>query len=179
MLIDIIFALLLIFACIKGLRKGFILALFSVVAFIIGIAAALKLSAVVATKLSENVNATGKWLPVISFIIVFILVVVLVNLGGRLIQKAFEAMMLGWLNRIAGVVLYIFLYSIIFSIFLFYAVQLDFIKETTISASKTYKYIQPLGPKLIDALGRIIPLFKDIFGQLEQFFGQVSNKIQH
>jgi membrane protein required for colicin V production len=179
MFIDLVLAILIIFACIQGLRKGFILALFSIIAFIIGIAAALKLSAVVAMKLSENVNVSGKWLPVISFLLVFILVVVLVNLGGRLIQKAIETLLLGWVNKIAGVVLYILLYCIIYSIFLFYAVQLHFIKGSAISASQTYAYIQPLGPKVINVIGTVIPLFKDIFAQLEYFFGQVSNKMQH
>ena len=179
MLIDIIFFALIIFACIKGLRKGFVVALFSIIAFIVGLAAALKLSAVVATKLSENVNVSGRWLPVISFIIVFLVVVLLVNLGGRLIQKALEAVMLGWLNRVAGVLLFIVLYCIIYSIFLFYAVQLHIIKDVTISASKTYPYLKPIGPKVIDMIGSVIPFFKDIFAQLEHFFGEVSNKIQH
>ena len=71
MLIDLVFAVLVFFACIKGLRKGLIIALFSVVAFIVGLAAALKLSAVVANKLSENLEVSGKWLPVISFTVVF------------------------------------------------------------------------------------------------------------
>ncbi|MEO8771431.1 MAG: CvpA family protein [Ferruginibacter sp.] len=179
MLIDIIFAALIIFACIKGFRKGFVVALFSIVAFIVGLAAALKLSAVVASKLSENVNVSGKWLPAISFIIVFLVVVLLVNLGGKLIQKTLEAVMLGWLNRIAGVLLFIALYCIIYSIFLFYAVQLHIIKEGTISASQSYPYLKPIGPKVINMIASVIPFFKDIFAQLEHFFGEVSNKIQH
>lgn len=179
MLIDIIFFALLFFACIKGLKKGFIVALFSVVAFIIGIAAALKLSAFVAAKLSENVEVSGKWLPVISFILVFLGVVLIVNLGAKLIQKAIEAVMLGWLNRIAGVVLYILIYTIIYSIFLFYAVQLHIIKEKAISASVMYPYIQPVGPKIIDSIGSVVPFFKDLFTQLEAFFTAVANKMQH
>ncbi len=179
MLIDLIFAALILFACIKGYKKGLIIALFSVIAFIVGLAAALKLSAVVASRLSENVNVSGKWLPVISFILVFLVVVLLVNLGGRFIQKTFEVAMLGWVNRIAGVILYILVYSIIYSIFLFYAVQLHIIKEGTIAASQVYPYIQPLGPKVINIIAGIIPIFKDIFAQLEHFFGLVSYKIEH
>jgi membrane protein required for colicin V production len=179
MLIDLIFFVLIIFACIKGSRKGFIIALFSVVAFIVGLAAALKLSAVVASKLSENVNISGKWLPVIAFILVFLVVALLVNLGGRLIQKSFEIAMLGWLNRIAGILLYILIYTIIYSIFLFYGIQLHIIKEEAILSSKMYPYIQPIGPIVINKIGSIIPIFKDLFTQLEQFFGLVSNKIAH
>ena len=177
MFIDVFFLLLMIMACFKGLRKGFIIALFSIIGFIVGLAAALKLSAVVAEKLSSNLNASGKWLPALSFLLVFIVVVILINLGARLIQKSFEMVMLGWVNRIGGMLLYALLYSIFFSIFLFYATQLHFIKAETISASQVYPYIKPLGPKVINSLGTIIPVFKDMFSNLEKFFGSLPTDL--
>lgn len=179
MIIDLIFAVLVIFAFIQGMRKGFILALFSVLAFVIGMAAALKLSAVVAVKLSESTNVSGKWLPFVAFILVFIVVVFLVNMGGRLIQQAFTALLLGWVNKIAGVLLFVLVYSIIYSIFLFYAVQLQLIKENSIDTSNCYGFIQPIAPIIISKMGTVIPFLKDIFGELERFFDLVSNKIQH
>ncbi len=177
MLIDAIFAILVLLACIKGFRTGLIVGIFSIVAFIAGLAAALKLSSVVAVKLSHNINMSGKWLPVISFITVFLIVVILVNLGAKLIQRSFEMVMLGWLNKIGGIILFILIYSIVFSIFLFYAVQLHFLKTETIQASKCYPLIQPLGPGVINKLAVAIPFFKDMFSQLQEFFGRVGNKI--
>jgi membrane protein required for colicin V production len=179
MLIDVFFAIIVLFACIKGFQKGLILAFFSIVAFILGLAAALKLSAVVATKLHASMSVSAKWLPLISFVLVFLIVVVLVNLGAKLLQKSVELVLLGWVNRLGGIVFYILLYSIIFSIFLFYAVQLHLIKPETIAASTCYEILRPLGPAVIDKLGVIIPFFKDMFSQLQQFFTAVSNKIQH
>ncbi|HMJ45813.1 MAG TPA: CvpA family protein [Ferruginibacter sp.] len=179
MLIDIVYIILVIVACIKGIRKGFIIAIFSVLGFIAGLAAALKLSSFVANRLSIHINTGGKWLPVISFIFVFLVVALLVNLAGRLIEKSFSLVMLGWANRLGGMLLYIFLYSIIFSVFLFYAVQLNIIKISTIQASNIYPYIQSLGPRVINSIGTIIPVFKDMFDQLQQFFGGVSDKMQH
>ena len=179
MLIDAAFTLLIILACIKGYRKGLIIALFSFFAFILGIAAALKLSSVVAAKLSTNINASGKWLPVISFIAVFLIVVILVNLAGKIIQKSVETLLLGWVNRIGGMVFFILLYSIIFSVFLFYAVQLHFFSETAIHSSYTYTILQRFGPAVINILGNILPLFKNMFGLLEEFFNKVYIKLQH
>jgi membrane protein required for colicin V production len=177
MLIDAIFVILMVLACWKGLRKGFIVAIFSVLGFIIGIAAALKLSAVVAARLSTQVNGGAKWLPVVSFLLVFIAIAFLVNFCGKLIQKTFETVMLGWANRLAGALLYMLLYSIIFSVFLFYAVQLNFIKVETTAASVVFPYLLPLAPKVINGFGAVIPLFKDMFEQLQQFFGGISNKV--
>ncbi len=174
MFIDIVFLILILLACVKGYSKGFIIALFSIVGFIAGLAAALKLSAYVAARLSGTFNTSGKWLPFISFLLVFIAVVLLVNLGAKLIQKSIEMVMLGWLNRIAGIILFALLYSIFFSIFLFYAVQLHIISNETIAASTAYPYLQPLGPAVINSLGTIIPIFKDMFTQLQEFFGRMN-----
>lgn len=176
MLIDILFFILMLIAVFKGYSKGFIVALFSVVAFIVGLAAALKLSAIAAQKLSGTFNTSGKWLPVLSFLVVFIGVVLLIRLGARIIQGSIELAMLGWINRIAGIVLYALLYAILFSVFLFYAVQLHVFSDESIAASNIYPYIQPLGPKVIDSLGTVIPWFKDMFSQLERFFEDISSQ---
>jgi membrane protein required for colicin V production len=176
MLIDITFGILMILAVYKGFSKGFIVALFSVLGFIIGIAAALKLSAIVAAKLSTQIDGGSKWLPAVSFLLVFIAAAFLVNFIGRIIQRTFETIMLGWLNRIAGILLYAILYSMILSVFLFYAVQLNFIKPQTISESAVYPYLQPIAPKVINGFGSVIPWFKNMFEQLQQFFGGVAAK---
>jgi membrane protein required for colicin V production len=177
-MIDIIFAILLIIAVIKGLRKGLVVALFSIIAYIIGLAAALKLSAVVAAYLEKNVSVPGKWLPVLSFAIVFLVVVILVNWGGKFIEKTFEMAFLGWANKLAGAALYVALYTIILSIILFYAEKINLLQPHTFTQSTTYPYIKPWGSVVIDSFGKIIPVFKDMFTNLESFFENIAGKIQ-
>lgn len=174
MIIDIVFLLCMLLALVKGYSKGFIIALFSVVGFIVGLAAAIKLSAFVAGKLSEHLPNAGKWLPAISFLLVFIAVVVLINMGAKLIQKTIEMVLLGWVNRIAGIILYALLYSIFISVFLFYAVQLHILSPETVAASAVYPFIEPLAPAVINGIGKVIPIFKDLFEQLEGFFGKLT-----
>ena len=111
MFIDIAFVIVMLLAVFKGLSKGLILGIFSLVAFTIGLAAALKLSAVVAVYLNNNVTTSTKWLPVLSFILVFVGVVLLVNLIGRVIKKAMQIAMLGWMDKLGGVLLYMIIYN--------------------------------------------------------------------
>lgn len=176
MLIDIIFILVLILAIFKGLNKGLILGIFSFLAIIIGLAAALKLSVVVANYLQESMITATKWLPLLSFILVLIVVILLVGLVARFIKKALQFAMLGWLDSLGGMILYIALYTIIFSIFLFYASKLILIQPEVVAGSRTYPYIAPWGPKVIDNLGKIIPVFKDMFADLENFFAEIAKK---
>ena len=67
MLIDLLLLILAVFAIIKGFSRGLIVGIFSLLAIIIGLAAAMKLSLVVAGWLGESVNVSERWLPVISF----------------------------------------------------------------------------------------------------------------
>jgi membrane protein required for colicin V production len=169
---------MMIVAIFKGYRKGLIIAAFSIIAFIIGLAAELKLSAVVATYLQQNISVSTKWLPFLSFALVFFVVVLLVNWGGKLIEKTVEMALLGWANKIGGILLFAALYTIIYSIFLFYAIKINLFDKETIVQSVAYPFVKPWGPVVIDSFGSIIPIFKNTFAQLEQFFQGISDKVK-
>lgn len=176
MFIDIAFVIVLVLAIFKGLRKGLILGVFSLFAFIIGLAAALKLSVVVAEYLKDNAGSFSKWLPLISFMLGFIAVIFLVGLLARLVKKTMQFAMLGWLDSLGGMILYLLIYTIIFSVFLFFAEKLFLIQPTTVQDSIMYPYVSPWGPKVMDNLGNIIPIFKDMFTELQEFFGNLAKK---
>jgi membrane protein required for colicin V production len=177
MLLDLIVAVLLVLAVIKGYQQGLITGLFSFVAIIIGLAAALKLSVVVAGYIGSAVKVAEEWLPIVSFAVVFIVVIILVRLGAKALQHTVEVAMLGWVNRLGGVLFYTALYLLVFSVLLFYAEQMKLLQPQTIQQSVTYSYIQPFGPKVINGFGAIIPLFRDMFTDLENFFGTVAQEI--
>ena len=179
MLIDLIFVVAMIVAIFKGYQKGFIIAIFSIIAFILGLAAALKLSVVVAGYLNESINVSAKWLPFLAFAIVFFVVVILIRLCAKMIEKAFQVMLLGLLNRIAGIFLYAVLYIIILSIFIFYTEKLQLLQPSTIHSSVTYNFLKPWGPEIMDNFGKVIPWFKDMFSQLGVFFDGLANKMRH
>ena len=167
----------MVLALIKGYRRGFIVAVFSLIAIIVGLAAAIKLSTVVTGRIGQAVKVSDKWLPLLSFLLVFIVVVLLIRLGAKAIQRITETFMLGWFNRLAGIILYAAIYITIFSILLFYAGQMKILRSETIQSSVTYSFIQPWGPKAIDGFGAVIPFFKNMFAELEEFFSRMSPKL--
>lgn len=178
MFIDVIALVLVVWACFKGLRNGLIVGVFSLLAFIIGLAAALKLSAIVAEYIGTNTNIGQRWLPFIAFAVVFLIVVFLVRLGAKAIEAVLRIAMLGWLNKLGGIILYVLLYLFIFSIIIFYAVQLNLIKQETMAASVAYPYIQPLAPKVMNILGYLLPFLKNMFSELQVFFEGISHKVK-
>lgn len=179
MIIDLIFLAFMAMAIFKGFQKGLVVAVFSIVAFIVGLAAALKLGALVAVWLGESTTINAKWLPFLAFIIVFAGVVMIIHWGAKLIEKAVELAFLGWANKIGGVVLYAVLYSFILSVLLFFAAQMHVFTSTTIEESRIYIFIQPWGPKVLDAVGKVVPVFSNVFADLQEFFEKLSGKLPH
>ena len=177
MLIDLIFAVILVLSILKGYQRGLVIGLFSLVAVIIGLAAAMKLSTVVAGYISEAVKVSEEWLPIISFAVVFLIVLLLIRLGARAIEKAIEVVLLGWVNKIGGIILFTAIYITVFSVLLFYAEQMKLLQADTIDKSVTYSFVQPWGPKAMNGFGSIVPIFKDMFSELEQFFDGVAKEI--
>ena len=178
MLVDIIYLVLIVAAIFKGYSRGLIVAVFSIIALIVGLAAALKLSTVVSAYLGNATSISAKWLPFISFAIVFIGVIFLIRMLAKVVETAFEMVLLGWLNKIGGIVVYIVAYTIIYSVLLFYAEKMQLLSKDTINNSVTYGFIQPLAPFIIDSIGAVIPWFKDMFTELEHFFDKLSGNFR-
>ena len=73
--IDIIFAVVALLAVIKGYQRGLIVGVFSLVAIIVGLAVAMKFSSIAASFLADQFHLKGPWLPLVSFLILLIGVV--------------------------------------------------------------------------------------------------------
>ncbi len=177
MILDLILVVLLVIAAFKGYQRGLIVGLFSFIAIVIGIAAAMKLSTVVASYIGETIKISERWLPIISFAVVLVLVIFLVRAGAAMLQRTVELAMLGWVNRLGGIVFYAAIYLLVFSILLFYAEQIQLLQPATIENSATYSWIRPWGPAVVNGFGGIIPVFRDMFEKLESFFDVIASGI--
>lgn len=142
--IDILFLGMLAMAVFKGIKNGLIVAVFSIVGWIVGIIAAFKFSDVAASYLQGTFDISPRTLSIISFVIVFLLVMLLVNLGAKLVEKTFELALLGWVNRIGGVFFYVLLYTLLFSILIYFGERVHLISAETIASSKVYPWVKPL-----------------------------------
>jgi len=178
MAIDIIFLILLILAIVKGYRNGFVVAVFSLLGILVGLAAAMKFSTLVAAWLQDSTSISAHWLPFLSFVLVMVAVVLLVRLGALFIQSAMELVLLGWLNKLSGIVLYAVLYITLYSVVIFYADKMHWLKPETVAGSVTYSFVQPWGPKAISYFGMAIPFFKGMFEELSRFFASLPAEVK-
>ena len=144
MLLDVLFLAMMMMAVFNGIRNGLVVALFSTVGWILGLYAAFKFSDFAAEYLRDIVNVSARTLSIISFIAVFVVVIVVINLLGKVVEKAVELTMLGWLNRFGGIFFYVLLYTLIFSVLIYFIEKWKLVSEETISSSKVYEWVKPI-----------------------------------
>jgi membrane protein required for colicin V production len=148
--IDIILGLILLFAAVSGFRKGFVSELVSLAALILGIWGAVEFSYITTDFLTEQFDFDTKYLNIISFIITFLVIVILVHITGSSVNKLIEVAMLGFLNKMAGLVFGIVKSALILSIILLVFDKIDqemgILSHKTKTESRLYEPVRTLAP---------------------------------
>ncbi len=152
------------------------MAVFNSISLLFGIAAAVKLSTLVAPTIASYIEVGARFLPIISFLVVFVVVVLAIRLVGKILEKSLETLKIGFLNRLAGVAFYIVLYVAILSTLLFFVNKTGLLSAELIEKSVTYPFIAPFGPAILNAMGTIMPWFKNMFNDLNGFFEELAKK---
>ncbi|HEY2348009.1 MAG TPA: CvpA family protein [Puia sp.] len=177
-MIDIFCCIIICLAVIQGWKKGLILALFSMVCGLVGLAAAVKLSAVLATHMKSDLHMSSRWLPVLAFVLIFVLALLIIRWTGKLLEKLVQMVLMGWLNKLGGILLFLVLYLSIYSILLFYGTKTRIISNQAVDDSHLYSLIAPFGPGIIRFITGFIPLGHDMFNALEGFFDKIAKDIR-
>lgn len=178
MWIDILYIIVIISAIYNGYKNGFVGAVLSTIGIFIGIAAAIKMSVVVIHFLSGNTSLNAKWLPFIAFLLVFLLVMLAVRLLSKMIEAALSTLMMGWLNKTLGMLLYAFIYTAFFSVVVAYFITVSNINFSELSSrSLILPMLLELGPWILDLLSEILPFLKNSYEELQEFFGNWSTRI--
>ena len=103
-IIDIILLICFIPAVVQGIRKGFISQVISIVSLVLGIWMSARFASAVSGWLSQWVAASGQVLEIVAFALILILVFLALGALGKVLEATIKLVMLGWLNRLLGVV---------------------------------------------------------------------------
>ena len=144
------------------------------VSVVIGILLSLKLSHQVADYLFKQNIMTSQYTLLISFILIFVLVVFLFRFGIKLVEKLLEAVLLGWANKILGGVLYSLMTIFIVSTLVWLFNQVNILGPELKKDAKTYPYIEPISPKVIELSSEYLPLMKNLFQQIKGLTQQTT-----
>ncbi len=157
--LDLIIAVVLVWAFYSGYKKGIIYMLISFLAIIVGLYAAIHFSYLIVELLSQWLHKNPDELAIMSYIITFIIVFALLHLTGKLLDKFLEAVALGFVNRIAGGALSVAIKLVVLSLILWLFDQgnqmFPLVKQETLNESKLYKPVKDLSPVILVNLKKL------------------------
>lgn len=162
--IDIIIAIILFLFGFKGFRKGLIIEVVTLLALGVGIYGAMHFSDFTAERLVEYVEVKPEYLNTIAFILTFILLVVAVNLIGRLVSNLVKTMNLGLLDRLGGFVFGVAKGVLLCSLLMLVLNNLKVlgvVKEEAKQESKLYPYVEQTVPYLYRGFDLVKDFVKD------------------
>lgn len=153
---DLIIIILIIASLIKGYISGFVMQLASLCGIILGAIFAGKLSEAITPKLIDIADGTPHIMGPISYIIAFVIILIVMLLLGKAIQSVIKAMELNFFNRIAGAIFCSAKWLILFSILLNLITEMDqnklLIKKDVRENTYTYAYVKKIAPLAIPYL---------------------------
>lgn len=155
--IDAVILIILILSVVSGFVNGFVKEVASLAGLILGIWGAIRFSAFTAGMLYEWFDMSGQYVGIIAFIITFILIVVVIHFIGLVADKLINAIALGFLNRILGMVFGIIksvlILSVIFVIMNAIDARRPFLPQERIEESFFYNPISDLAPAIFPIIG--------------------------
>lgn len=165
--LDIVILILVGLGALKGYRRGFVVEIFSFVAFFIGLYLALELTIPVSVGLFGETSYFGI-ISVVVFIALFILLSLLIKAGAKALKNMIDTTLLGAVDNLAGAlaggIKWAFILSMIF--WVFSSVGFDLASRYAPNAI-VFPYILHIGPAIFEWLGQVIPMIRDFMDSMQ------------
>lgn len=163
--LDIILVVCFIPAIIRGISKGFVEQVVALISIFAGAWLGFHYGSVIAEWAAPYLNISDNLLRIISFVAVVLVAVIILNLIGRLIAKTLKLAMLGWMDKLLGLVFALLKAALIIGlvIILFDALNAQFslVRTEVLDESVLYKAIKSIADT-------VFPYLKDFISDAKE-----------
>ena len=157
---DIIILLCFVPAIIHGLSKGFVVQAVALISLVLGAWLSFNFSIPVSEWLKSFIHASGTILQVIAFVLILAAVLVGLNILGRMLAGMVKLVMLGWLDKLLGIVFALFktVLAVGLVIILFDTLNSKFqlVPQKTIDSSALYQPVKDVADVVFPYLKKMI-----------------------
>lgn len=168
--IDIILIVLLGIGTYRGFQTGLLMQLLGIIAFFLAIIGGFHLMYWGTELLGEHLNGYESILPIISFVIIFIVIIVTINLIGKGLKAVLNMTILGSFDNITGAIVGFFKWALVLSILIWVAGTFGlFPLEEYYEDTIILPLVASIGPFLLETFSGILPLLEDVTGQQNDY----------
>jgi membrane protein required for colicin V production len=104
-LLDFIILLPIVWLCIRGFMKGFIIEVATLAGMALGIIAAYFFADDLQFLLKDYFSFSAQGTRIVAYIVIFLIVLLVMLLIGKLVEKSVDLMAMGWLNKLLGAII--------------------------------------------------------------------------
>ena len=166
--LDIILLIPLVFGAVLGFRKGLLLEIIGILAFVLAIVGGFKLMQLGITYLKDYFEGIDHLLPFISFIIIFLAIILLINMLGKVVKKMIDMTLLGGVDKFAGALVGMVKWAIGISIILFLTINFGIELPGQDEDLVLYPFMVDLGPNIISALDVVLPFAEEMLESIKE-----------
>ncbi len=158
-IIDIILLLCFIPAVINGIRKGLIAQVIAILVLIVGTWLSYKFATLIGGWMVQWINTSQQLLNIIAFVIIFIIVALVLNMVGKILEKTIKIILLGWLNRLLGVAFSLLKWFLILGLLI---LVFDALNGTFHFVAKDYVNQSFLYRPMLDLVNKVFPYIRGL-----------------
>lgn len=153
---DIFILIIVVFSLIKGFMSGLVMQLSSLIGLIVCAFFAGQVATFITPYLLSVISADEYITKPLAYLLAFLIIIFAVMIIGKAIDGFFKAIMLGFVNRLAGAVFsiakWILLISILLNLLIGFDKNQTVIKPDVRENSLTFSHIQKIAPHFIPFL---------------------------
>jgi len=172
--IDIIFIVVFAFGFWKGYSQGIIGTVFNLAAYVFGIALGFKLTPTTTNILNQLFHSENPSMFVAAFLVNLFLIMFILRQVAKILESGLQAAYLGVFNQMLGGALLGSFFVLIYSILLWFLVQVQFINNTTIAESRSYPLLEALPGRAKSLAFRFKPMAEDAWGSSLNWMNRVQ-----
>ena len=151
-------------AIFQGIRKGFIAQAVSIISIILGIWASARFANIVSDWIAQYITASEQVLRLVAFALILVLVFLVLAALGKMLEGVIKLVMLGWLNKLLGVVFALLKTGLIVGLVIMAFSSLNdnfkFVQESVLNESIMYPPLKKLAFEVFPYLKDMLTLGK-------------------
>lgn len=172
--IDFVFIIALGLGFWHGYSKGIIGTVFNVLAYVFGVVIAFKMAPTTTDILKRIFNSENPSFFIAAFLLNMGLIMFMLRATANAFEKGLQAVYLGFINRVLGGSLMAGLALLVYSVLLWFVVQVKIVNEETIKQSKTYPLLEKMPGAAKEVAVRLTPFAKEMWDTSMDWIGEVD-----
>ncbi len=176
MIIDVILLIVAGWGFYQGYSRGIIKTVFTVFSVVFGLMVAFKFSPAATRFIETAFHSNSPLNFVAGFLLSFVLTMIIIRMIAQFFEKTLQAANINAINKVAGGALLASLYTLVYSMLLWFADQAHIVTPENTQDSMTYSQLKVFPSKMKGVYEFIKPGFQDFWHESTKFIDHMEEK---